>query len=61
MGDVDCPGTESTNVSPDLVSVIDVFVLTQLVPGPTQGDNLLNIFACQEDYYVVEDVKIDVA
>lgn len=28
LGDVNCPGTESTSVSPDLVSILNVFGLT---------------------------------
>ena len=59
VGDVNCPGTQPTSVNLDLVSVLDVFCLTQLVPGPTQDNNLLDIVLIKKDGFIVEEVQVD--
>ena len=42
-----------------MVSVLDVFGLIQLVPGPTLDNNLLDIVAGQKEECIVEEVQVD--
>ena len=58
--DFNCARTDSNTVDDGLVSVFDLFGMTQLVRGPTRGVNLLDVIACgKDDHESVKNVRLD--
>ena len=60
VGDLNCAGTDSNTVDDGLVSVFDLFGMTQLICGPTRDVNLLDVLACgKDDHESVKNVRLD--